>query len=345
MAAAEGPDVTFYDFVGVKSGASLDEINKAYRKKSRLIHPDKAKQQFVASRATQKKTGKKPGVHVTKPPSESEIKKAVKQASDRFARLGIVSNILRGPSRDRYDHFLKNGFPTWRGTGYYYSRFRPGLGSVLFGLFLFGGGVVHYGALVLGYKRQRDFMDRYIRHARRTAWGDETAIGGIPGLGGAITPPPAAEPDTDALPLNRKQKRQMEKENKKEKTSKKPVARSGTATPDRGAVPTGPRKRVTAENGKVLIVDSSGNVFLEEEIDGEVQEFLLDIDEIQRPSFRNTAVYRLPIWIFDKIAGRSKKQEAETGDELDSAVDEVVSAVLPREANIRKRSKKNGTAS
>jgi len=28
----------------------------------------------------------------------------------------------------RYDFFYKNGVPKWRGTGYYYSRFRPGLG-------------------------------------------------------------------------------------------------------------------------------------------------------------------------------------------------------------------------
>ena len=27
-----------------------------------------------------------------------------------------------------YDFFYKNGVPVWRGTGYYYSRFRPGLG-------------------------------------------------------------------------------------------------------------------------------------------------------------------------------------------------------------------------
>lgn len=26
-----------------------------------------------------------------------------------------------------YDFFYKNGVPKWRGTGYYYSRFRPGL--------------------------------------------------------------------------------------------------------------------------------------------------------------------------------------------------------------------------
>ena len=33
---------------------------------------------------------------------------------------------LRIPNR--YDFFYKNGVPKWRGTGYYYTRFRPGIG-------------------------------------------------------------------------------------------------------------------------------------------------------------------------------------------------------------------------
>ena len=40
----------------------------------------------------------------------------------------------------------------------------------------------------------------------------------------------------------------------------------------------GERKKVVAENGKVLIVDGSGNVFLvEENENGETEEFLLDV--------------------------------------------------------------------
>jgi hypothetical protein len=49
--------------------------------------------------------------------------------------LGAISTILRNPvTRERYDFFLKNGVPKWRGTGYYYKRYRPGLGTVLMGL-------------------------------------------------------------------------------------------------------------------------------------------------------------------------------------------------------------------
>jgi hypothetical protein len=60
---------------------------------------------------------------------------------------------------------------------------------------------------------------------------------------------------------------------------------------------------VTAENGKVFVVDSSGDVFLEEENeDGDVEEFLLDPAEIPKPTLWDTAVVRLPIWLYRKCA-------------------------------------------
>lgn len=62
----------------------------SYRKKSRLLHPDK-------------------------------MRNPSKEATDRFARLGVIANILRGPEKERYDFFLQKGFPKWKGTGYYYA--------------------------------------------------------------------------------------------------------------------------------------------------------------------------------------------------------------------------------
>src|SRR5438309_12025595 len=41
LATSEGPDVTFYDFLGVKPKANQDDLNKAYKKKSRTLRPDK----------------------------------------------------------------------------------------------------------------------------------------------------------------------------------------------------------------------------------------------------------------------------------------------------------------
>ncbi|KAL4881497.1 hypothetical protein BJY04DRAFT_60181 [Aspergillus karnatakaensis] len=357
VTAAEGTNVTFYDFLGTRPTANQDELTKAYRKMSKILHPDKVKRTFIAN--TSKDKGKsqttQKGVHVSRGPSKREIDAAVKEAHERAQRLNTVANILRGPNRERYDHFLKNGFPTWRGTGYYYSRFRPGLGTVLIGLFLVFGGGAHYAILILNYKRQRDFVDRYIRQARRAAWGDETGIRGI-GSAPAPAPAPAPGPDTgDAapVPINRRQKRMMDRENRKEKKSAKSGSRStGTSTPIGETVePTGERKRVIAENGKVLIVDSIGNVFLEEdsEEDGR-QEFLLDVDEIHRPTICDTLIFKLPGWAYRKTLGRilgtsepaddevtSEEEQAEVIEELE----QPSSAVASKSAKSRKRGKRS----
>ncbi|KAL8954059.1 MAG: hypothetical protein Q9222_000116 [Ikaeria aurantiellina] len=325
------------DFLGVPSSASQDDITKAHRKKSKSMHPDKAKQAFVASRAKpfpkrSDQKGKKPGVHVSKPPSEKEIRDAVKSASERYARLGVIAEILKGEGRERYDHFLANGFPRWRGTGYYYARFRPGLGSVLGGLFVIGGGLAHYGALYLSWKRQKEFVERYIRHARKAAWGDESGVGGIPGIDGVAAPAPSSsgqEPGT--ISLNRRQKRQQERESKKDSTSGKVkgARRSGTNTPletDHVSEVRGPRKKVQAENGKILVVDSLGNVFLEgEDEDGNKQEYLLDPDEIARPTMRQTLLFRLPAWAYEQIKYRVLRQprpieDGETEEESNGEV-------------------------
>ena len=78
--AQEGADVTFYDVLSIHPSASQDDITKAYRKLTRSLHPDKVRQQLVAERAAKRKDSKggskKPGVHVAKPPSESEIRAA-----------------------------------------------------------------------------------------------------------------------------------------------------------------------------------------------------------------------------------------------------------------------------
>ncbi|TGJ78712.1 hypothetical protein E0Z10_g10052, partial [Xylaria hypoxylon] len=293
LSTHEGPDVTFYDFLGITPSASLDEINKAYKRKSRALHPDKVRQQIMAERTKQNKAK---GVKVTKSPTQSQIKAAVKKASERQSHLGIVTNVLRSSGRDRYDHFLKNGFPTWKGTEYYYSRYRPGLGTVLVGCLIVGGGGFHYIALYMIWKRQREFVERYIKFARNAAWGDNFAIPGLDAATAAtpLPPPPtqATNDDQPQMALNRKQRRMQEKETRKDssKEGKRPSrARgrssqqaSGSATPvpqaqAQGPEPTGAKKRVVAQNGKILVVDSLGDVYLEQEdADGNMHEFLLD---------------------------------------------------------------------
>jgi curved DNA-binding protein CbpA len=290
----------------VSRSASHEDINKAYKKKARQLHPDKVRQQLTAERVkaqkeqAKKKKGK-PGVQVTKPPSAAEIKAAVKRAEQRQTRLSIVADVLRGPARDRYDYFLANGFPTWKGTEYYYSRYRPGLGTAMFGVFLFAGGAAHYLALYMSWKRQREFVERYIKFARHAAWGENLGIN-IPGIEEQpAAAAPAAAPqqvyqdeEGRAVPMNRKMRRMQERDAKKDaaketrggargarRVPRASPSASGSATPQpqpQGSGPTGAKKRVVAENGKVLVVDSLGDVYLEQEDeDGNVAEFLLDV--------------------------------------------------------------------
>jgi hypothetical protein len=263
--------------------ASQKELNRAYRKRASELHPDKARQRFV-TRYGKQNEGKQP--------SQREIQNHYKEAEKRFSRFSVVGNIMRGEGRARYDFFMKNGFPKWRGTGYYYSRYRPATGTVLVGLFIMMGGVAHYGALQLSHKRHKDFVDRYIKHARKMAWGDSTGIAGIPGASngngnGATGFESAAtqqQDDAQAQTWNRKQRRLQEKESKK--TGKNPKAakaarEKGISTPVEAELTSGPvgaKKRVVAQNGKVLIVDSVGNVYMEEETEeGDTIELLLDV--------------------------------------------------------------------
>jgi hypothetical protein len=226
-------------------------------------------------------------VRVNKQPSKKEIDAHLKEVTTSYQRLTVVAAILKGPERERYDHFLKNGFPKWRGTGYYYERFRPGLGSVLLGVLIVMGGGMHYFALVMGWRRRREFVERYIRHARKTAWGDETGLQGIPGVDAPApevsTNQQSEEERDDMQSMNRRQKRMMEKENRKGKKTPvtKTTRRSGISTPVEPELTSGPvgaKRRIVADNGKVLVVDSAGNVFLEDETEeGMKQEFLLDV--------------------------------------------------------------------
>ncbi|KAJ1914246.1 hypothetical protein IWQ60_008879 [Tieghemiomyces parasiticus] len=103
--AQHGEVHSFYDILGVSPKAELSKINQAFRRKSLAYHPDK---------------------------NPTVEQKAI------FTRLGSVMKILRNPaSRERYDFFMRNGVPVWRGTGYFYSRYRPGLLSVVTGLITF----------------------------------------------------------------------------------------------------------------------------------------------------------------------------------------------------------------
>jgi len=78
---------------------------------------------------------------------------------------------LRNPKgRERYDFFYKNGVPRWRGTGYYYSRFRPGLGTVSVFLIILTT-FLQYVIQSINYKNDSKRVQHIIKEARLAAWG------------------------------------------------------------------------------------------------------------------------------------------------------------------------------
>ncbi|KAL1793414.1 hypothetical protein ACET3X_008396 [Alternaria dauci] len=305
---ADGANVTFYDLLGVKPSASQDQLTQALRKKSRELHPDKARKVFVSNYA---KTHKKK-------PSNKEIEAHLKKVTAAYQRLSVVGKMLKGAERERYDHFLRNGFPAWRGSGYYYERFRPGLGSVIVGLLAVFGGGFHYFALLMSWKRRREFAERYIRQARKTAWGDESGLQGIPGVDDTAAPVNAEQFEKDSAedtpeelaPRNRRERRAMEKDARKPKKAQavKKARADGISTPVEAEVISGPqgaKKRIVAENGKVLVVDSVGNVFLEiENEDGMKGEYLVDPDEEPKPTIYDTLLFKLPKFAYNQSVGR-----------------------------------------
>jgi len=144
LEAAEGKETTFYSLLEVSPSASSAEIGKAYRKKSISLHPDK--------------------------------NRGVKDAEKRYARLGVIAKILRDKEgRERYDFFYKNGVPKWRGTGYYYERFRPGLITVLIFLIILTSGIQH---AIQRHNRTRDLgrIERFIRLGKATAYGPKGLV-------------------------------------------------------------------------------------------------------------------------------------------------------------------------
>lgn len=138
LESAEGKGVTFYKFLNISKSATLNEINKASRKLSLAIHPDKH-----------------PGN---------------KSIEEKFARLGLITAILRDEDkRKRYNFFHDNGVPRWKGTGYMYSRWQPGLGFAL--SFVLGvATLMQYAAQHVNYRSEIQRIKRFQTAARQAAY-------------------------------------------------------------------------------------------------------------------------------------------------------------------------------
>ncbi|KAG0141517.1 hypothetical protein CROQUDRAFT_663731 [Cronartium quercuum f. sp. fusiforme G11] len=139
LEASEGKGTTFYTFLNITKSATLPEINKAARKRSLELHPDKNRN--------------------------------VKNIEARFARLGVITAILRDQEkRERYNFFHDNGVPKWKGTGYMYSRWQPGLGFVL--IFLASViTLVQYGIQHVHYRSELSRIKKFQIAAKQAAYG------------------------------------------------------------------------------------------------------------------------------------------------------------------------------
>ena len=63
-----------------------------------------------------------------------------------------MSKILKDDKlKEKYDGHLKRGFPIWRGSGYYYKKYRPGVGTVVFIVILFISSVQYLSAWGIYY--------------------------------------------------------------------------------------------------------------------------------------------------------------------------------------------------
>lgn len=127
--AVSDSDVDFYSFIKVENGprASFDEINRAYKKISRDLHPDKLTRKI-------KGTGK-------------DYQREVSQINKRYEMVTLIGAILRSSKKERYDFYLKRGFPQYVNGKYTLPIFKPTLLLTIALLF----GFVNFSLYILNY--------------------------------------------------------------------------------------------------------------------------------------------------------------------------------------------------
>jgi len=180
-------------------------------------------------------------------------------------------------------------------------------------------------------------MREYIKDARTAAWGK----GGIPGLNDVLE---AAGNGGEATGAEQKLSRAERRAGKGK--SVKESSRSGSATPSTQHTT---KRRVQADNGKTLMVDSAGSVYLvEQDENGKDVHLILNLDDIEGPKIKNTLLVTLPLWIFDKTIGKliPGRNASTAGDEVhDSEEDvdgdeEVTTSSAGEEVVVKKMAKK-----
>ncbi|UZJ52422.1 hypothetical protein CBS101457_001742 [Exobasidium rhododendri] len=283
----EGPKANFYSILNLTKGASAREIAKAYRARSVELHPDKV--------------GDNP--------------RAVK----RFERLGLIIKVLRDERRDRYDHFLTNGFPRWRGSGYYYARFRPGLVSVFVFLILVTASI-QFLVLHLNYQRDRKRLEDLQTSSKLLAWGPRfrSIESGLKHdnmaeynknviiAGEKKVRVPLSGLDLPALPAKKSGEDEKEYWDNDEKLIRKAMAK-GTSTQNAGECG-GPRRFIDALVTKemVFVMEPSSKEWVP-----------LDENAAPKPSAKSTWPFSLANSLLAKAGlGREGNASSETEEEI-----------------------------
>ena len=153
-----GQGKTWYDVFAVEESSTAKEISRTYRKLSLQFHPDK------------------------NPSAE---------AAQSFQTLGLMAKILRDPaSRRRYDHWLANGIPYWRGRGYYFRKSENLTIAQSCLVILAGFSVMQYVAQMVGYWQVRSGLRLLAERRGGFPVSNGGGVnGGGAGAGGSTTPP------------------------------------------------------------------------------------------------------------------------------------------------------------
>ncbi|ODV93252.1 hypothetical protein PACTADRAFT_72410 [Pachysolen tannophilus NRRL Y-2460] len=215
-----GENYDFYKWLNLSNGpkSSFEEINRAFKKISRTLHPDKFTQNFN------------------------------KQKKIKFERLSIIGDILRSDKKDRYDFFLKNGFPKYNGSDYFYTKFKPGLILTLIILFLIIS-ILHFCSIILQRKADKKRIELLLNDLQKAA---QVTTGN----------------------LNNEQEKIITSSDEK-------------------------------KDSKFLIRNDGVYLIEEDEKGTRINLHKVTSDEIKDPTFKDSLIYRLPVYIWNLLMAKT----------------------------------------
>ncbi|AOA61660.1 ER-localized J domain-containing protein [Komagataella phaffii CBS 7435] len=145
-----GDNFNFYEWLKLPKGPSstFEDIDNAYKKLSRKLHPDKIRQKKL---------------------SQEQFEQLKKKATERYQQLSAVGSILRSESKERYDYFVKHGFPVYKGNDYTYAKFRPSVLLTIFILFALAT-LTHFVFIRLSAVQSRKRLSSLIEENKQLAW-------------------------------------------------------------------------------------------------------------------------------------------------------------------------------